>query len=71
VAGFSDYPDVGVPMYVVNNPDEARFIIKQRQTRKEQADAKKKSIVNIDKKIDKMTKREKRKLYSGDKSLLF
>lgn len=29
VAGFKDFPDVGIPLYVVNNPDEAKFIISQ------------------------------------------
>lgn len=27
VSGFKDFPDVGHPLYVVNNPDEATFII--------------------------------------------
>jgi hypothetical protein len=27
VSGFKDQPNVGYPLYVVNNPDEAKFIL--------------------------------------------
>jgi len=31
ISGFKTFPDVGLPLYVVKNPDEATFIINQRQ----------------------------------------
>jgi hypothetical protein len=33
VAGFKNPPEVGLPLYVVKNPDEAKFIIAQRVRR--------------------------------------
>lgn len=61
---------MGLPLYVVNNPDEAKFIINQRQKWKEELEAWNKSIGHIDKKIEKLTWDERKNVYWGDKSAL-
>lgn len=64
-------PDAGVPLYKVQDPNEAKYIVNVRVRRHEAEETQKKSIEKLDKKLLKVDNwREKRRLYSGDKTAL-
>lgn len=59
-------PDAGYPLYKVSDPFEAKFISSIRRKRFDIEASSKKSIHTLDKKLIKVDRREKRRLYSGD-----
>lgn len=59
-------PDAGYPLYKVSDPFEAKFISSIRRKRYDIEASSKKSIHTLDKKLIKVDRREKRRLYSGD-----
>lgn len=70
IGGFRELPDAGYPLYKVENPLEAKFLTNLRTKRKEKAENEAKGTVVLDKKLLNIDWREKRKLYSGDKTAI-
>jgi translation initiation factor IF-2 len=66
ISGFKEMPDAGHPLYKVSDPFEAKLISNIRQKRHDAEASNKKSIHQLDKKLIKVDRREKRRLYSGD-----
>jgi hypothetical protein len=69
-------PDVGHPLYVVDNHKEANMIVQTLQHRATQEETlnllqKGDHSEEIKKKIGKLTRFEKRRLKAGDKTVLF
>ena len=76
IGGFRAFPEVGSPLYVVEDLKEANMIVDTLKTRSKQEEALKllqqgNDDEEIKKKIGKLTRWEKRRIKSGDKTLLF
>ena len=69
VSGFKSLPEVGHPMYVVRDKHEADFIISHVKQKREEKENIEKGV-DFDKKMGKLTRLERRILYSGDQSIL-
>ena len=76
VSGFKHFPEVGSPLYVVDDHKEANIIVDTLKRRKEQEETLRLLEIGdqsdeIKKSIGKLTKWEKRRIKAGDKTLLF
>lgn len=76
VSGFKHFPEVGSPLYVVDDHKEANIIVDTLKKRKEQEETLRLLEIGdqsdeIKKSIGKLTKWEKRRIKAGDKTLLF
>ena len=76
IGGFKAFPEVGSPLYVVEDLKEANMIVDTLKTRQKQEEALKllqsgNDDEEIKKKIGKLTRWEKRRIKAGDKTLLF
>ena len=76
IGGFRAFPEVGSPLYVVEDLKEANMIVDTLKTRYKQEEALKllqsgNDDEEIKKKIGKLTRWEKRRIKAGDKTLLF
>jgi hypothetical protein len=76
LGGFKHFPEVGNPLYVVEDQKEARMIVQTLQRRAQQEEMlqlleKGDHSDDIKKSIGKLTRLEKRRIKAGDKTLLF
>jgi hypothetical protein len=78
VVGFKAFPDVGNPLYVVENSEEAKFIIDKVKHRSEvqhlqrlAEDSDNLLATQMKKEIGKLSKIEKVALKKGDKTILY
>ena len=76
LGGFKEFPEVGSPLYAVEDQKEAAMIISTLQTRAQQEAAfellqKGDNSDEIKKRVGKLTRLEKRRIRGGDKTLLF
>ena len=76
ISGFKDFPEVGSPLYIVKNMKEAQTIVQTLKLRASQEAAMKllekgDTSEQVKKSIGQLTRQEKRKIKSGDKSILF
>jgi hypothetical protein len=76
LGGFKSFPDVGAPLYAVKDHEEAQFIVNTIRSRREreatlnQVDSSKKAH-DLKKGVKGLTRIEKGKLYSGDKTIMY
>ena len=76
MGGFKAFPEVGQPLYCVENSKEANIIVQTLQKRSHQNELLKilekgDASDEIKKSIGKLTRLEKRRIKAGDKTLLF
>lgn len=76
LAGFRSFPEVGSPLYACATHDEAMFMSNRIKTRREQELTKKmvdesQPMVELKRKVKGLTRMEKRRLYSGDKTIMY
>ena len=76
LGGFKSFPEVGHPLYVVENHKEANMIVDTLKKRAQQAETLKllekgDNSEEIKQKIGKLTRQEKRRIKAGDKTVLF
>lgn len=76
LGGFKQFPEVGNPLYVVENHKEANMIVQTLQQRAHQEEMMKllekgDNSEDIKNKIGKLTRLEKRRIKAGDKTILF
>jgi len=70
VVGFKHLPEVGHPLYSVNDHEMAKYIGEQVQKKRDIEHAKTKGV-HVNKKVGKLSRIEKSRLYSGDKTVLY
>ena len=76
LGGFKSFPDVGAPLYAVKDHEEAQFIVNTIRSRREreaalnQVDSSKKAH-DLKKTVKGLSRIEKGKLYSGDKTIMY
>lgn len=76
VGGFKHFPDVGNPLYAVKDHEEAQFIVNTIRSRLEREAAlnsvdHSQKAHELKKSVKGLSKIEKRKLYGGDKTILY
>eukprot|EP00347_Sterkiella_histriomuscorum_P003228 403365101 len=78
LAGFKSFPEVGLPLYACKNHEEAQFMANRIQTRRDKEEQMKlfddqlaSEGLDMKKKIKGLTRMEKRKMYGGDKSIMY
>jgi len=78
LVGFKAFPDVGNPLYVVENPEHAKFIIDKVKGRYDASKLQRLAsnsdnllATEMKKEIGKLTKIEKVALKKGDKTILY
>ena len=78
LAGFKHFPEVGQPLYSCKNHDEAMFMAKRIQERREKElnqmkleDQIEHESMDMKKKLKGLSRMEKRKMYGGDKSIMY
>lgn len=76
IGGFKSFPEVGNPLYVVENHKEANMIVSTLQQRARDEETLKllekgDNSDEIKKSIGKLTRWEKRRIKAGDKTVLF
>lgn len=76
IGGFKQFPEVGNPLYVVENHKEANMIVSTLQQRADQEETLKllekgDNSDEIKRSIGKLTRWEKRRIKAGDKTILF
>ena len=76
LGGFKSFPEVGLPLYSVDDHDEAQFIVNTIRQRREREALMLKvdqsaSAHELQKKVKGLTRIEKGKIYSGDKTVIY
>lgn len=76
LGGFKSFPDVGSPLYAVKDHEEAQFIVQTIKSRRDressmnQVDSSQKAH-ELKKKVKGLSRIEKGKIYSGDKTIMY
>ena len=76
LAGFRSFPEVGQPLYACQTHEDALFMINRIKTRRERELTqslidKSQPMQEMKKRVKGLTRMEKRKLYGGDKTIMY